>query len=266
MITLVLQGPVYPYTKGIVDHYLASSIVEEVIVSCWETCNTSSLVSDRVKIIKNKDPDFPGLGNINRHIVSSLSGLSASSSNYCAKMRTDQKISHDSLVKMDKFYNKFKDNEVEYLDKTGPTSPIFVVGMYKNYAFHPRDHVFWGNKSDLINLFNIPQCMHPIEVAGERYNSGESYWRKSLRPECYLGMHYCSKFDLRVSKFKDLYQDYVMDCGAHHSEALAVSREIQDKIFKVFPRIDMEWPKYHMKQYHYNNGAAMSEYWYEQDW
>lgn len=266
MIDLILQGPVYPYTKDIIDYYLQSNIVNKVVLSCWDTCKTDHIVNSRVLIIKNKDVDFCGCGNINRQILSSMSGLQASSNAYCAKMRTDQKVSHSSLEMMHKFYLKFKAPELKYLNGSGPLSSIFVAGMYSRYAFHPRDHIFWGNRSDLIVLFDIPYSNRPLKVNGEKYNNGEAYWSQTVRPESYLGTYYCSNFDQRVLNFTKDFTSYIVDSGVRHDEAMKVSSELRDKVFKVFPRIELEWAKYNLKNYHYHIGQTFSEYWYDKEW
>jgi hypothetical protein len=266
MIDLILQGPVYPYTKDIIDYYLQSNLVSKVILSCWDTCKTDHIFNSKVVIIKNKDVAFCGCGNINRQILSSMSGLQASNNHYCAKMRTDQKVSHNSLDMMHRFYLKFKNSDLRCLDGSGPNSSIFVAGMYTRYAFHPRDHIFWGHKSDLIRLFNIPYSELPLEVSGEKYNNGEGYWRKTVRPESYLGTHYCSNFDERVLNFTKDFASYIVDSGSKHNEAMRVSAEIKDKVFKVFPRIELEWAKYNLKNYHYHIGQTFTEYWYDNEW
>jgi hypothetical protein len=167
---------------------------------------------------------------------------------------------------MHRFYLKFKNPDLEYLDESGPNSSIFVAGMYTRYAFHPRDHIFWGHKSDLIRLFNIPYSEVPLEVSGEKYNNGEGYWRKTVRPESYLGTHYCSNFDERVLNFTKDFASYIVDSGSKHNEAMQVSAEIKDKVFKVFPRIELEWAKYNLKNYHYHIGQTFTEYWYDNEW
>ena len=106
-ISLVLQGPVYPYTNDIVSSYLRHPIVGEVIISCWTTCPDLNVKDSRLKYVRSEDVKYSGIGNINRQLVSSLAGVKDASIEYCAKMRTDQWISQESLTMMDKFFNKF---------------------------------------------------------------------------------------------------------------------------------------------------------------
>ena len=264
-IDLVLQGPLYSYTQDIVSKYLLHPLVNNVIISCWKSCNIPVLESNRVILVKNEDVEYPGVGNINRQIHSSREGLKHVSLDYCAKMRTDQVFSHSALDTMDSFYRKFSKNEIHYQGISGPSSPIFVLGMYKDFPFHPRDHIFWGSTKDLKKLFDIPFLMQPKEVVGKPIGS-ESYWNHVVRPESYIGGHYYSLFDSRVSIMMENYAEYFTDVSPKKEEALNIYNNLRDKVFKVFPRIDFSWPKHNLKNYHFHVGEVLSEYWYEESW
>lgn len=264
-IDLILQGPVYPYTKGIIESYLDHPLTENVILSCWTTCKDPGISNSRLKIIRCEDPEHPGIGNINRQLVTSLAGIEYSQNEYCAKMRTDQLIRPESLTMMHSFFNKFKEEKIPYTSAKGPLAPIFVIGMYTRFAFHPRDHVFWGMKQDLLDLFRIPKCSFPDKVPGFVKHS-ENYWRRVIRPESYIGMHYYSNFDSRIKTFIQDPGSYIVDEGSKHQEAMEVYNELRDKVFKVFPKISMAWPKYNLQEYHYHVGQSLSEYWFEKPW
>jgi hypothetical protein len=250
-LDLVLQGPNYPYTQDIIEYYLLNPLIGNVILSCWENDPDLNLQSSKVKVIKTPDNlENPGIGNRNRQILSSKVGLSEVESNYCAKMRSDQKISHESLIAMHDFYTVKRDSSWEH--------SLFVVGMYTKFPFHPRDHVFWGQTRDIKELFDIDYDPEPF--------TKEPDYSKVLRAEAYLGMFYYSKYDKRVEKFIKDPATYLVDTAPLKSEAIEVYNEIRDEVFKVFPRAKMEWKKHNISWNTYpfdRNKQLFSEYWYE---
>lgn len=265
-IDLVLQGPVYSYTGDIIRSYLQHPLTERVILSCWEACNTESLESiDRLTIIKNKDVTYPGVGNINRQITSSYSGLTKSSNPYTAKMRTDQLFSQEALSTMHRFFNTFSKPEGKYLDGSRRLGKIFVLGMYSRFPFHPRDHVFWGYREDLLKLFSIPKAS-PLKVMTTAQQDSSDYWTQVTRPECYLGTWYASLVDERVVPLFSDYENFLPDSSPNLTAALNLSAELRDQVFSPFPRIDFSWPKHGLKSYHFHVGESLSEYWYQGDW
>lgn len=263
MIDLVLQGPVYPYTEDIIRYYLQSPLVENIVVSCWEDGPLVTIKDSRVVSIYNK-PITPaesmGIGNRNCQIHTAQQGLSHVQNNYCAKMRTDQKIHHDSLAMMDRFYKKFCNDT--FKSNYRPRSPIFVLGMYTRFPFHPRDHVFWGQLHDLQILFAIPLDETPK-------GTGEPDYSKLTRAETQIGMYYYARFDSRIWKFIKNPTEYLVDGAPRILETMEVYAPLRDKVFKVFPRIRMEWKKHHMSWDTYpfaRNKSMFSEYWHDEEW
>jgi len=60
--------------------------------------------------------------------------------------------------------------------------------------------------------------------------------------------------------------EYLVDNAPKIQEALALDFSMRNEIFMPFPRIDMAWPKHNLFTYHYDVGAALSEYWYDGEW
>ena len=255
---LVLQGPIYPETEAIVRSYLELPWIDKIIVSCWETCPQLPIRSHRVVVLHNTPVEFPSTGNLNRQIVSSAEGLRYVTADYAAKMRTDQKLSHAALCLMDEFFWRFRDGGARYIDGSGPQGRICVLGNYTRFPFHPRDHVFWGHTADLRRLFDVPLSATP--------------WRKEpdftrvLRPETYIGMHYVARFHPAVRDMLRSPELYLVDGAPRLREALAIDQALREQVFKVFPRVDLEWPKHQLKSYHYHVGERFSEYWHDQPW
>lgn len=262
MLDLILQGPIYPYTRDIVDYYLTYNKTGKIIVSCWEDSSTDYFTDFRIVIVKSKDPSFRGLGNVNRQIVSSLAGLRASSNEYCVKLRTDQKVSHSSFEVMNNFYSKYSKQEEFSLKLNKKVSPIFVLGVYKRFAFHPSDHVFLGQRENLIQLFNIPHNIVPANVPDVRHLS-EEYLRSVIRAESYLGAHYCANFDNRLIGFNNNLLDNLSENGVNYKQSLRISNEITSRIFKALPKLQIEWIKDNLKEYPYNNLVSNSFYYHD---
>ncbi len=239
---LVLQGPLRAESEAIVAHYLQWEAVERIIMSCWTTCRELALGDARVVVLRNEPVAFAGTNNVNRQIVSSRNGLALVTSGYCAKLRIDQQIALASLRRMDDYFWRH----------AGAQPPVFVVGNYTRFPFHPRDHVFWGRTADLRRLFDLPLCPD----AG----ATEPDFTRVLRPEAWIGAHYGARFDRRVAAFLQQPRLYLTDGAPRLAEALAVHDEVRETLFRTFPRIDMRWPKYGLEQYHYEVGAQFSEY------
>jgi hypothetical protein len=255
---LVLQGPILPETEDIVRSYLELEFVERIVVSCWETCPQLSIRSHRVLVLHNSPVEFPSTGNLNRQLLSSAEGLRHVTADYAAKLRTDQKLSLSSLRMMDEFFWRFRSGGARYVDGSGPQARIFVLGNYTRFPFHPRDHVFWGHTADLRRLFDIPHSATPWSKAPD--------YTRVLRPEAWIGMHYFARFHPAVRDMVKSPETYLVDQAPRLREALAIDEALREQVFKVFPRIDLEWRKHNLQSYHYHVGQSFSEYWHDQPW
>ena len=258
MIDLILQGPANSYTLEIAHHYLNALFVNNIIVSCWNGNNIESN-NNRIIVIKSDDLPERDLTNRNRQIKSSITGLKAASTEFSAKLRADQKISIDSLYMMNGFYQKHKDRKLSFITtQDKPYNQICVAGMFPGFPFHPRDHMFWGKTEDLIDLFSIPYDETIKNMPSDKH------YDKFVRSETYIASRYVAKFDKDVQKYIENPKEYLVDGAPKINEALEKSKEITDKIFLPFPKIDFEWPKYKLTNYYYDFMAqAYGEYWSE---
>ena len=233
---LVLQGPYTDFTDEIIDSYLQLNFVDNIIVSCWENDKKDEYQSNRVSYVRNSEyPSYSGVMNINLQLITSLAGVKASSSNLVGKMRSDQKFNHQGMLNMFDYFigNKKKEK-------------IFICGYYFSFLFHPRDHVFWGYREDMINLFDIPFEVNDLcQKLGVNRNNAASYMHLLTRPETYIGAYYCSRFDDRVKKMVENQEQYLYDNAPNWQEAKIISKEAMKKAFKSFPRkgVDFIWPK-----------------------
>lgn len=249
MIDLILQGSADKYTLEIANHYLQLSFVNNIIISCWEDLHSEN---PRIKTIWNKPIEYAGIGNRNNQIYTSLIGLEAIETEFAVKLRSDQKISLDSMEKMNLFYQEHKERKLTYQNNGDlPYNRILVAGIFKPFPFHPRDHIFWGNTKDLMEVFNIPHDTSTFI----NYNS-------SVRSEAYIASYYYAKFDKRINEFIKNPQEFLVDNASRAKEAFDISDKLITKVFKPFPKIDLEWPKHGMTSYHYDyTEKEYGEYW-----
>ena len=243
-IDLILAGHYDESTDKIIDEYLKLPFVNNIIVSTWEGQGMYGYDSDRVKFVRNEKPS-PGTDNRNYQIVTSQNGLKEVTTKYSARMRTDQKYTYDSMVKMYEYMSENKEMD----------GSIFVAGIYPDLQFHPRDHVFWGLTEDLVKLFDIP-----LELNGfsDKMNIPKSelwkYYDYFERTETYIGSRYCMRFCRDVVKYIMEPENYLYDKSPKWEEAHEMSKGLTPKVFKCFPRngIDLEWSRKGLKNYPYD--------------
>jgi len=190
------------------------------------------------------------------------------SAEYVAKMRNDQRYNIDSMYKMNEYFNNNCDKIIDFQhDKDKPNNPIFVAGYFKDFPFHPRDHLFWGHRGDLIDLFSCP--LEPVGIH-EKLNIDKTeyhhFYDCYVRTESYIGSHYCSNFDTKIKKYIMMPERYLYDDAPLIDDAMELSKKLTKKVFKSFPRkgIDLEWFKYGWDTYQYDKQKKeFSERWAE---
>lgn len=155
--TFVVQGPILPNTKECLDsirkHYPASTI----ILSTWDTEDTSSLTYDT--LVLNTDPGAyewkcKTYNNTNRQIVSTLSGLEAVKSTYAVKTRTDIEITNNNLQTL------LESSKLDH-QKIGALNLFFRDPLKYPTLFHIGDIFQFGHIKNLIDLWDIPLQPEP---------------------------------------------------------------------------------------------------------
>jgi len=147
---------------------------------------------------------------------------------------------------------------------------IYVAGNFKDLLYHPRDHIFWGQKDLLIKLFDIPLENWSLQDVVKLNHPGEYalYYDKYIRTETYIGAHYAAKHDHAVDAYLQTPHWYLYDNASKWNEVKKHSDDIMPKLFKTFPRegIELEWPKYNWWTYPYDNQQSeFGETWGEDD-
>ena len=281
-IDIVLQGPYNnDFVNEIALHYLALAFVNNIIISHHTSDTKERLLHKNIKFITTDKVKPIGSGNENLQIVSSLAGIKATSTKFIVKMRNDQKYTLDSMKTMYDFYNQNSERKLSFTgDTSKPYNRICVAGNFLHLPFHPRDHIFWGNKNDLIDLFSLPLDNYdiyqrldnrdddivdvikkkganwiltdpnrlPSEVVMNNNLSWifyeqppeENYSMPLIRTEARIGLNYIAKFSPKVNMFLSNPKEYVHDGAPNHNEAVNISTDLTPKIFKSFPRTGID--------------------------
>jgi hypothetical protein len=240
-IDLVIQGGTNSYTEEIVAHYQKLPWVHRIIVSTW---NKSYLPVSADEVIVSLPLSNNGIGNRNAQITTSYAGLREVTTDFAAKLRSDQKISLDS---MNVLYERMLTNQ----DK------ILTLGSYKPFPFHPRDHSFWGRTKNLIDLFDIPHDHDSHEVSNPHDTwPYPGFYAHHTRAECYIASQYLAKKDHRVKRIVEAPVQYLHDFAPCWEYSKEVSDELMPKYFLPAPKIDFEWPKHGMSAYNYDWAAS----------
>ncbi len=158
-----MQGEVLPCVNEQIAAIRTYFPQSPIIVSTCITPEVSDIHADEV-IISNDTGFFyysqrpnERPNNVNRQIVTTLAGLKACKTKYAVKLRSDFWITGASFLD---FFDKFPavDDKYRVFDKKLLACCYFSRKPVSEmpYPFHPSDLVFFGQTTDLLNLFNVP--------------------------------------------------------------------------------------------------------------
>lgn len=254
-IDIVIQGPYTDFTDFVAESYLKIPFVNRVIISCWNA-DKLPIEKRRIKFVRSDYPDSPGTDNKNMQIVSSLNGLKKCETDYAVKVRSDQRFTYDSMMKMyDFFFEHNQRNKLYEHNHEKPNNRILVAGIYTQYLFSFRDHMFWGHTDDLIELFDIPLERHSlvdkIRVPKDRLGNYVPWF---TRTETYLGAHYCSNFFEEINRYLLDPQKFLYDNAEHWFYVKEISDKVTYDVFKSFPKsaIELEWVRFRSSGFSFN--------------
>jgi hypothetical protein len=250
-LDIVLQGWCEPITKEIIDTYNQLDFVDKIILSSYTDSITFD-IPNHVQFVNNDTVAPAGIGNRNLQINTSRNGLNLVQNKYVAKMRADQLIRPDSMQVMYDYWIANDDPANRQAQPGKPLGRIYVSGLYRDFPYHPRDHVFWGFTADVKKLMDCPFDTNPLQNAD--YNA-------HTRAETYIGQYYYALYDSDIQAHIDNPKQYLTDSAPFKHEAMEKDWAIRDELFKVFPRVSIHWPKHKLWEYHYHVGEQFSEYW-----
>jgi|TARA_R110000822_G_scaffold75045_2_gene180349 hypothetical protein len=281
-IDIVLQGPYNnDFVNEIALHYLALAFVNNIIISHHTSDTKERLLHSNIEYITTDKVKPIGSGNENLQIVSSLAGINKASTKFIVKMRNDQKYTLDSMKIMYDFYNQNSERTLSFTDNySKPYNQICVAGNFVHLPFHPRDHIFWGNREDLIDLFSLPLDDYDIYQRLNNHDTDivdiinkkdvswvltdsdfspsemiiknnlewifyehppeENYAMPLMRTEARIALNYMSKFNTDIKRFLDDPKKYVHDGASNYYEALQVSTDFTPMVFKSFPKTGVD--------------------------
>ena len=202
-ISVVIQGAfnntITPKTIDSVKRYLPKA---EIILSTWEGTSVPEGLSVD-KILLNKDPGCYSYNNgpktkknnVNRQIVSTLSGLKTVKRKYTLKIRTDFILTGNNFLN---YFDKYKEVNPKWqvFEKKLIACSFFTrIPEIYHKPFHLSDLIFFGLTKDILKLFDIPLMPRNEEFVVEYQ---KYLWNKFV-PEQYI---FCSCLKKNKIPFK----------------------------------------------------------------
>ncbi len=230
-IDIVVQGGVWPNTKSTIETYFQLPFVNNIIFSTWEN-ERKKIDFEASKIVFSEPPENDGGGNLNYQIISSRNGLKECATDVVIKMRSDQTILTDEMIKMKYFYEQNTNG-----------NDVFVLGLMgldlPSHPYHPQDHVFWGKIEDVKEIFDIPLSNWTTYKP-----NGEEDFSKNMRSPIYLGAYKYARISEIAKKHIENPHEYLLDNSPKRHEAFEEYAKIREECFKPFPRINLNWHKF----------------------
>jgi hypothetical protein len=268
-ISIILQGPIeWTVDQSSLDpititcmHNLRKILPDsEIILSTWENEKIGGLDFDKVVLSKlpEQQGNWPSFipNNVNRQIVSTISGIKKATRKYCLKIRTDmilmgaEFIKHfeerrnnksisesDSIFKDAVVTNNFSSRNTKKILKKLPDHPL---------SFHFSDHIQFGNTSDLTTLWDIP-LQNDEDANYFLDRSHPNKWRlhelSKLSPEQYI-------FTTAIRKKRNL---DIQDYADIRNETIRLSEYFLNSHFVILPDLSfpVSFPKYH-NEHHFS--------------
>jgi len=226
-ISVVVQGALSGDTTRMCLSSIRKYLPEvEVVLSTWEGSDIGGLDCDA--LVLNEDPggdpvgDYPGAGknNVNRQIRTTLNGLQKAAGKYVLKLRTDFILSGSDFLQ---FYGRFQAADRNYkIFECKILSCVFFARnprMPEPLLFHPSDIAFFGLRTDLLNLFDVPFITKEESVY---YKNGKYGYRRYV-PEQHIWVN-CLRKNGKEIDFD--HQRSYSDEVAEDTEKYAVSNFI----------------------------------------
>ncbi len=222
MLTVVVQGQITQWTLGFVKRYQAFPFVKEVIVSTWEDEELPLGLVGEARIIFNKKPPFAGMANRNLQIVSSRAGCEIALTDWVLKVRSDL-----FLPKLDEMFSFAKSEQTSEWQ-------IFVLSLYKDFAYHPRDWAFLGRHAAMNRLWDIP-----LDTVDKPYREPHN---DVVRAEAYIGVHYYGQRRLLAKAEK-----YLWDISPERNNVLKEYHKAiaAKQYFVAWPQFPVEISKHY---------------------
>lgn len=166
-IAIILQGGVSEFNSKIVktaiSRYSAIYPKVDIILSTWNDADKGTIDSiassagKRVHILLERKPEYPGLGNTNLQIVSTMNGIRRATRlgcEYILKSRTDQIFgSFDFLEQMLQLQSFFTENIPTLIKKR---IVVGSMGSLRMRPFSVSDFFSFGSAEDMLLMWSLP--------------------------------------------------------------------------------------------------------------
>ncbi len=216
-ISFVIQGElkpeIYPQITKNIRRFFPGA---EIVLATYVGTSINGFDYDKVALIEdpgaypyNSQPKAKP-NNVNRQIQTTLAGLNIATRKYVFKMRSDFILNGRDFLS---YFNQFPKSDPKYnvFDNKILAAVFFARDpRVKDHPlpFHPSDIAFFGLRSDLLNLFDIP--LMPKEEATYYKHKKNLYCR--YVPEQYLWINCLRK------NGKNIVCDHQRDCNASIAE------------------------------------------------
>lgn len=196
-IAIVLQGPIVSknsITLRIIQHYFVRCPEVCIVVSTWEDTAESDIApfvelakQGKIHLVLNPDPEYPGVFNINRQIVSSRNGLSSvlRDFEFAIKSRTDQVfIAPRFISHLQTLFNRYSPNIFD--------QEKIVISSLNTFAFRlygASDMFQFGRTKNLFDFWNQPLDNRKITELNKESPNLQAEAQKRVA-EVYLNTNY----------------------------------------------------------------------------
>ena len=220
-ISVVIQGPVKEKylircLKSVRRHLPNS----EIIISAWN--EDLSQYDAEIKINNNPIPpsqcskvDGTLGNNLNRQLVSTLSGLKKSTRKYSLKMRGDVVLSGDKFLRYYTVFPNLRNEKFVFTRQKILTTNMFSRSPEKSrLLFHISDIVLFGLTADLIDYFDIPlQSNFDAEyfLSHKKESEKNILWSSRLLPEQYIMTEWLKKMNKSFVNSERKYYTFTED-------------------------------------------------------
>lgn len=213
-ISVIVQGAIDEINTKFCLCSIRKQLPEsEIILSTWEGSDVQGLDFD--KVIFNKDPGNFDMSpfeknNVERQIISTLSGLKHSTRLYVLKIRSDISLTNKGFLK---YFNKFTcfDNSWHFLNhRIIIPSMITRDARYWESPMCPSDWCSFGLKQDMLSLWD-----------NDFLSESDKYWFEDKKKPEEVNKFYSpliARYNPEqviwigfVSKYKKLHSDHMFD-------------------------------------------------------
>ena len=204
-ISVIIQGPVKrKYLTRCLESVRRHLPNAQIIISAWNE-DLSQYDAD-VKINNSPIPpsqcsklDGTRGNNLNRQLVSTISGLKRATRKYSVKMRGDIILSCNAFLRYYAAFPELRNDKYAFSRQRMLITNLFTRSPQKSgLLFHPSDIVIFGLTADLIDYFDIPlQCDFDAEffILHDRESTKYRLWSSRLFPEQYIMTEWLKKMD-----------------------------------------------------------------------